>query len=69
MRQLLRIRNARVFLFGWSVSVFGDWAIFIALGLVAASGADDSKASFSNWGYLVDVAAPGGGPDADGDRR
>ena len=31
---------------------------------VAASGADDSKASFSNWGYLVDVAAPGGGPDA-----
>jgi len=33
MRQLLRIRNARVFLFGWSVSVFGDWAIFIALGV------------------------------------
>ncbi len=33
MRQLLRIRNARVFLFGWSVSVFGDWAIFIALGI------------------------------------
>jgi subtilisin family serine protease len=31
---------------------------------VAASGADDSKASFSNWGYLVDVAAPGGGPEA-----
>jgi MFS family permease len=33
MRQLLRIRNARIFLFGWSVSVFGDWAIFIALGV------------------------------------
>lgn len=33
MRALLRIRNARVFLLGWSVSVFGDWAIFIALGV------------------------------------
>ncbi len=33
MRALLRIRNARIFLFGWSVSVFGDWAIFIALGV------------------------------------
>ena len=33
MRALLRIRNARVFLFGWSISVFGDWAIFIALGV------------------------------------
>ena len=30
---------------------------------VAASGADDSRSSFSNWGYLVDVSAPGGGPD------
>ncbi|WP_242344657.1 InlB B-repeat-containing protein [Anaeromyxobacter terrae] len=30
---------------------------------VASSGADDSRSSFSNWGYLVDVAAPGGGPD------
>ena len=33
MRDLLRIRNARIFLLGWSVSVFGDWAIFIALGV------------------------------------
>jgi MFS family permease len=33
MRGILRIRNARIFLFGWSVSVFGDWAIFIALGV------------------------------------
>ena len=33
MRQLLRIRNARIFLLGWSVSVFGDWAMFIALGI------------------------------------
>jgi Transmembrane secretion effector len=33
MRELLRIRNARIFLLGWSVSVFGDWAIFIALGV------------------------------------
>jgi subtilisin family serine protease len=31
---------------------------------VASSGADDSKSSFSNWGFLVDVAAPGGGPAA-----
>lgn len=33
MRDLLRVRDARIFLFGWSVSVFGDWAIFIALGV------------------------------------
>jgi MFS family permease len=33
VRGLLRIRSARIFLFGWSVSVFGDWAIFIALGV------------------------------------
>lgn len=32
---------------------------------VAATGVDDSRAGFSNWGYLIDVAAPGGGPDED----
>ncbi len=31
---------------------------------VASSGADDSRSWFSNRGYLIDVAAPGGGPDA-----
>jgi MFS family permease len=33
MRRLLRIREARIFLFGWSLSVFGDWALFIAIGV------------------------------------
>jgi MYXO-CTERM domain-containing protein len=30
---------------------------------VSATGVDDAPGSFTNWGYLVDVAAPGGGPD------
>jgi len=33
MRQLFRIRNARVFVAGWTASVFGDWAMFIVLGV------------------------------------
>src|SRR5438034_3557125 len=33
MRNLLRIRNARVFVAGWTLSVFGDWAMFIVLGV------------------------------------
>jgi MFS family permease len=33
MRALLRIRNARVFMAGWTLSVFGDWAMFIVLGV------------------------------------
>jgi MFS family permease len=33
MRRLLRIRNARVFVAGWTLSVFGDWAMFIVLGV------------------------------------
>ena len=33
MRALLRIRNARVFVAGWTLSVFGDWAMFIVLGV------------------------------------
>jgi MFS family permease len=45
MRQLLRIRNARVFLFGWSVSVFGDWAIFIALGVWMKDLTDSNSAA------------------------
>jgi MFS family permease len=45
MRQLLRIRNARIFLFGWSVSVFGDWAIFIALGVWMKDLTDSNSAA------------------------
>src|SRR5919201_2858204 len=33
MRRVLRIREARIFLFGWTVSQFGDWAMFIVLGV------------------------------------
>lgn len=29
---------------------------------VSATDVNDSKSWFSNWGYLIDVAAPGGGP-------
>ena len=45
MRQLLRIREARVFLFGWSLSVFGDWAIFIALGIWMKDLTDSNSAA------------------------
>ncbi len=31
MRRLLLIRDARIFLAGWTLSVFGDWAMFIVL--------------------------------------
>jgi MFS family permease len=33
MRWLFRIRNMRVFVAGWTASVFGDWAMFIVLGV------------------------------------
>ena len=35
MRQLLRIRDARVFLLGWGLSMFGDSAMFLVLGIWA----------------------------------
>jgi MFS family permease len=35
MRQLLRIRDARVFLAGWGLSMFGDSAMFLVLGIWA----------------------------------
>jgi MFS family permease len=35
MRRVLGIRDARIFLAGWSLSVFGDWAMFIVLGVWA----------------------------------
>jgi MFS family permease len=33
MRRLLGIRNLRIFVGGWTASVFGDWAMFIVLGV------------------------------------
>ena len=33
MRRLLAIRNVRIFVAGWTASVFGDWAMFIVLGV------------------------------------
>ena len=35
MRALLRIRDARVFLVGWTLSQFGDWAMFFVLAIWA----------------------------------
>jgi MFS family permease len=35
MRAILRIRDVRTFFAGWTVSVFGDWAMFIVLGVWA----------------------------------
>jgi MFS family permease len=35
MRRVLAVRDARVFLFGWTVSQFGDWAMIIVLGVWA----------------------------------
>jgi MFS family permease len=44
MRQLLAIRDARVFLAGWTLSQFGDWAMIIVLAIWAKS-LTDSNAS------------------------
>jgi MFS family permease len=44
MRDLLSIRDARVFLVGWTVSQFGDWALIIVLA-VWAKALTDSNAS------------------------
>ena len=35
MRELLRIRDARIFLVGWTLSQFGDWALIIVLAVWA----------------------------------
>jgi MFS family permease len=37
MRKLLGIRDARIFLAGWTVSQFGDWALIIVLAVWAKS--------------------------------
>jgi MFS family permease len=44
VRALLRIRDARIFLAGWTVSQFGDWAMIIVLAVWAKS-LTDSNAS------------------------
>jgi Transmembrane secretion effector len=44
MRDLLRIRDARIFLAGWTLSQFGDWAMIIVLA-VWAKALTDSNAS------------------------
>jgi Transmembrane secretion effector len=35
MRRILAVRDVRIFFAGWTVSVFGDWAMFIVLGVWA----------------------------------
>ena len=45
MRQLLRIRDARVFLAGWTLSQFGDWAMIIVLAVWAKSLTDSNAAA------------------------
>jgi MFS family permease len=35
MRRVLEVRDARVFLVGWALSTFGDWAMFIVLAVWA----------------------------------
>jgi MFS family permease len=35
MRRVLEVRDARIFLVGWTVSTFGDWAMFIVLAVWA----------------------------------
>jgi MFS family permease len=37
MRRVLAVRDARIFLFGWTVSQFGDWAMVIVLMVWAKS--------------------------------
>src|SRR3954453_15366280 len=44
MRELLSIRDARVFLAGWTLSQFGDWAMIIVLAIWAKA-LTDSNAS------------------------
>jgi MFS family permease len=35
MRRIFAVRDVRIFFAGWTVSVFGDWAMFIVLGVWA----------------------------------
>jgi MFS family permease len=45
MRRLLRIRDARVFLLGWGLSMFGDSAMFLVLGIWAKDLTDSNAAA------------------------
>jgi MFS family permease len=45
VRALLRIRDARIFLAGWTMSQFGDWAMIIVLGVWAKALTDSNAAA------------------------
>jgi MFS family permease len=45
MRRVLAIRDVRIFLAGWTLSVFGDWAMFIVLGVWAKDLTDSNSAA------------------------
>jgi MFS family permease len=45
MRRVLGHRDARIFLAGWTLSVFGDWAMFIVLGVWAKDLTDSNAAA------------------------
>ena len=45
MRALLGIRDARVFLFGWTLSQFGDWAMIIVLAVWVKDLTDSNAAA------------------------
>jgi MFS family permease len=45
VRALLRIRDARVFLVGWTLSQFGDWAMIIVLAVWAKALTDSNAAA------------------------
>jgi MFS family permease len=45
MRKLLRIRDVRIFLFGWTLSQFGDWAMIIVLAVWAKDLTDSNAAA------------------------
>jgi MFS family permease len=45
MRQMLRIRDVRIFLVGWTISQFGDWAMIIVLAVWAKALTDSNAAA------------------------
>src|SRR3989442_1907468 len=71
MRQLLRIRDARVFLLGWGVSMFGDSAMFLVLGIWAKDLTHSNSAAGLVFFVLVlpSLFSPLAGLVGDGVRR